>query len=738
MYSGFFVFQKNTPDSVTTPTTSGVASTTPKPNIMSPNTRKRKSRLANDLHEIIEDWDISSSDQVDVITLLIKKLGLSKTFLEETRKPTRAGRRMIHFEDREKVWRFWHENSIQSTLTSRPATLRVSDKRKIQSQLDFVETTTIIVNKRKQKFYQSHWHIANLTIKQLYHKYLITYPQSVVSYGSFLALRPFYVRTATKKDMEMCCCKKHLHARWAITALIEIAKKQKISLEFGSYKEFFDVLTEKCTKDNLAYINWDCTPNKKSTCIDIEQKWEKMKTTLIDADDQTTVKFQYFIKEQVLNKKGKLVKRLKLVTTKADISFILSFISDMLSSIIHHRNQLKHYRNTIHNVHQLFNAAVIDVDFSENLQVPVKYEPQSLHWSHEQVTVHSGLMKFEGEKSYHPYLSDDKKHDQHVVEVALCEMIKELPTIPKTLIIESDNCSQQYKSAMHFFSIQKLANLHQTKIIRIYGIAEHGKGEVDHVGGIAKTAIRREVASGRFFGSTEEMVEFLQQKFGYHTSPNYVPKMLCSKKINQLRDENKLISCKSIDGSSRFQVMVFHPNSSTIKAALRLCLCDECQIEYGSCSLFTEHSLVAGHLQEKLLRSEVDEGDHAPSKSASDFLSTGSFCAVAADKSSPDTMWFILITEEECIVNCDSIDDYGFKVAAGQPFLKGHFLEKVGECRGGIKFKAQTKKHTYFYKDSVVYPFVNFVQSGDDLYTISDIDNYEVLCYVEHFGISPI
>ena len=78
------------------------------------------------------------------------------------------------------------------------------------------------------------------------------------------------IKSVVKTDMEMCCCKKHLHARWAITALIEIAKKQKISLEFGSYKEFFDVLTEKCTKDNLAYINWDCTPNKKSTCIDIE------------------------------------------------------------------------------------------------------------------------------------------------------------------------------------------------------------------------------------------------------------------------------------------------------------------------------------------------------------------------------------------------------------------------------------------------------------------------------------
>ena len=57
------------------------------------------------------------------------------------------------------------------------------------------------------------------------------------------------------------------------------------------------------------------------------------------------------------------------------------------------------------------------------------------------------------------------------------------------LIIESDNCAAQYKSSVHFESIQRLSDKY-IKIIRLIGIPEHGKGEVDHVGGIAKTAIQ--------------------------------------------------------------------------------------------------------------------------------------------------------------------------------------------------------------------------------------------------------
>ena len=66
-------------------------------------------------------------------------------------------------------------------------------------------------------------------------------------------------------------------------------------------------------------------------------------------------------------------------------------------------------------------------------------------------------------------------------------MLQEVKEVPEGsyIVIESDNCSSQYKSCAHFYGMQKLANQYNVNIVRVYGIAEHGKGEVDHVGGLA-------------------------------------------------------------------------------------------------------------------------------------------------------------------------------------------------------------------------------------------------------------
>ena len=54
------------------------------------------------------------------------------------------------------------------------------------------------------------------------------------------------------------------------------------------------------------------------------------------------------------------------------------------------------------------------------------------------------------------------------------------------IVIENDNCSLQYKAAEHFHNWQSIADSLNKKIIHVYETASHEKGEVDHVGGIAK------------------------------------------------------------------------------------------------------------------------------------------------------------------------------------------------------------------------------------------------------------
>ena len=68
-------------------------------------------------------------------------------------------------------------------------------------------------------------------------------------------------------------------------------------------------------------------------------------------------------------------------------------------------------------------------------------------------------------------------------------MLKEIENTTEYIIIGSNNCKSQYKSAAHFASIQLIADFYDKKVLQIFVIAGHGKGEVDHVGGITKTTI---------------------------------------------------------------------------------------------------------------------------------------------------------------------------------------------------------------------------------------------------------
>ena len=82
---------------------------------------------------------------------------------------------------------------------------------------------------------------------------------------------------------------------------------------------------------------------------------------------------------------------------------------------------------------------------------------------------------------------------------------------PPVLVTESDNCASPYKNAGYFYYHQFLSDRKKIKIVRVYGTADYGKGEVDHVGSMIKVAVRKEVATGQFFIYTDGVVELLNK-----------------------------------------------------------------------------------------------------------------------------------------------------------------------------------------------------------------------------------
>ena len=309
---------------------------------------------------------------------------------------------------------FWHTNSTTSTLTSRPAKLRQADKPKIQYNLEYHDAVITIMQRRKP-FYQSNWMKHSMTVHELHRMYSMTY-ENPISMGLFLALKPFYVKSSTKKDIEMCVCKTHLHARWCIESIIDCADEQSLGLG-EKIMTFFPYLTERCDTCDTTYISWVCSPDYKTICTHIQEQWKNFQCIISKANENVKVTLNRFVKVEIITKNGKRVKQLQASSTKENMSSLVNFFTKMMPKINHHRNQLRHYRNVINRFRDHFGAISIDLDFSENLKVSVKYEPQSLHWSHEQITVHSGILKVDGVKSYHPYLSHDRNHDQKLCEV---------------------------------------------------------------------------------------------------------------------------------------------------------------------------------------------------------------------------------------------------------------------------------------------------------------------------------
>ena len=118
-----------------------------------------------------------------------------------------------------------------------------------------------------------------------------------------------------------------------------------------------------------------------------------------------------------------------------------------------------------------------------------------------------------------------------------------------------------------------------------------------------------------------------------------------------------------------------------------------------------------------------------------DFLFPGIICAIAADNSS-HVVWFLQVigisSSSENI-----IDDYDHMISPGQEYLEGHYLEKNRETSKGYYFDVITSKKVFCYKECIVYPFVPFTLSKNQMY-LPKRDYVDMIYYLEQTGLSSI
>ena len=314
-----------------------------------------------------------------ILKLIVKHLELSPQCVLKPRPGI-----LTSFETRQKVCFFWHDHSQESTITTNLVSIHVDEKPRIQDGLEFMSSVTI-VTKRNKRFFHAIWKTTTKTYRELIKIFCIQNPTVDIPWGTFTALKPFYVHHATIKDLVMCCCKIHLHIRWAVQALIKCLQKQYITFPASDYFSLFELIYKDCPHEEHTYIPWTCTPNNTELCQHVKSKWEDVIAST--ADEKVTIQFTEFKKveaygtdgELLKDKHGNPLKRLTPVKAQVNVQFLLNFIDQLLPEIVNHRNMLKLHRSVNAEFKGLFSSAVMDVDFSENLTLGIKWEPQSLH-----------------------------------------------------------------------------------------------------------------------------------------------------------------------------------------------------------------------------------------------------------------------------------------------------------------------------------------------------------------------
>ena len=185
------------------------------------------------------------------------------------------------------------------------------------------------------------------------------------------------------------------------------------------------------------------------------------------------------------------------------------------------------------------------------------------------------------------------------------------------------------------------------------------------------------------------MIDFLEQKYKDKTNPTYVLKEIDKKELVLLRTEAKLKIFKTTEVSNTFQVMVFHLFSN-IKASPRLCVCSKCQVEYGSCELFSQYIVEVEQLKKMNSRSAHIE-EFLEKGVVCGFLMSDSICAVAADCMSSDTVWLIRLHSNPDEATAYITDDYGNNIASEQTYLCVSYCEKQKTTRSSQVYSLMNK-----------------------------------------------
>ena len=115
--------------------------------------------------------------------------------------------------------------------------------------------------------------------------------------------------------------------------------------------------------------------------------------------------------------------------------------------------------------------------------------------------------------------------------------------------------------------------------------------KVNYVGGLAKVAIREKVATGGTFTNSNEMVNYLVDKFKDRSDMTFYFKAIDCSVLDEERASVKFKDFETVNGSSSFHAVVCKTGASALRQATQICICESYKGEYGSYNEFMEYPI---------------------------------------------------------------------------------------------------------------------------------------------------
>ena len=253
-------------------------------------------------------------------------------------------------EEREKVAGYWSEEASHPTTDTKRSTVR---------------------KRIGVKEYLSHTrHIAIKSTREAFLDFHRKNPDLAISESSFFRLKPFFVKVATARDLEMCCCQLCTSVKKSFRALMTYRTQQHITPVFSSVH---DLIQETlCPKVNGEH-NLHCLQRKCDQC-----GVSKLVFDPKEVNKESTERVNWWTFGYVTNPQGN--KRLALIKKSTSPFELVEYFKKSLVNYPYHiftsKWQRIQWKSLLENLPA--DHVAVECDFSENYSCTMQEEVQSL------------------------------------------------------------------------------------------------------------------------------------------------------------------------------------------------------------------------------------------------------------------------------------------------------------------------------------------------------------------------